>query len=127
MKELNLAITHYKILHTVFSLNQLSLFPNQEGVHKVLTGNDRNEYEDIRNIPTFGTLISYSSKKICHYILSLIRHAFLKNVYDEGTQEFYLQITKKGEDVLNLFLAKRKTSYRKTTKPIKLSIIRLEK
>lgn len=127
MKELKLAITHYKILHTVLSLNQLSLFPNQEGVHKVLTGNDRNEYEDIRNIPTFGTLISYSSKKICHYILSLIRHAFLKNVYDEGTQEFYLQITKKGEDVLNLFLAKRKTSYRKTTKPIKLSIIRLEK
>jgi len=127
MKELKLAITHYKILHTVFSLNQLSLFPNQEGVHKVLTGNDRNEYEDIRNIPTFGTLISYSSKKICHYILSLIRHAFLKNVYDEGTQEFYLQITKKGEDVLNLFLAMRKTSYRKTTKPIKLSIIRLEK
>ena len=127
MKELKLAITHYKILHTVLSLNQLSLFPNQEGVHKVLTGNDRNEYEDIRNIPTFGTLISYSSKKICHYILSLIRHAFLKNVYDEGTQEFYLQITKKGEDVLNLFLAKRNTSYRKTTKPIKLSIIRLEK
>ena len=127
MKELKLSITHYKVIHTVYSLNLLSLYPNQEGVHKILSGNDKNEIQEIRNIPTFGTLISYSSKKICHYVLSLIRYGFLKNVLDPKSEDLYLEVSQKGKDYLKVFLDNKKSPYHRTIKVIKPSIVKIEK
>ncbi len=127
MKELKLSITHYKVLHTVFSLNLLSLYPNQEGVYKILTGNDNNEIQEIRNLPTFGVLISYSSKKICHYVLSLIRYGFLKNVFDPKSEDLYLEVSGKGKEYLQIFLDKQKSPYRRIIKPIKPSIVKIVK
>ena len=127
MKELKLSITHYKVLHTVSSLNLLSLYPNQEGIHKILSGNDKNEIQEIRNIPTFGTLISYSSKKICHYVLSLIRYGFLKNVFDPRSEDLYLEVSEKGKDYLKLFLENKKSPYHRTIKMVKPCIVKIEK
>lgn len=127
MKELKLSITHYKVIHTVYSLNLLSLYPNQEGVHKILSGNDQNEMEEVRKIPTFGTLISYSSKKICHYVLSLIRYGFLNNVFDPKSEDLYLEVSEKGKDFLKAFLINKKSPYHRTFKAIKPSIVKIEK
>lgn len=127
MKELKLSITHYKVIHTVYSLNLLSLYPNQEGVHKILSGNDKNEIQEVRNIPTFGTLISYSSKKICHYVSSLVRYGFLKNVFDPKSEDLYLEVSVKGKDYLKVFLDNKKSPYRRTVKAFKPSIVKIEK
>lgn len=127
MKELKLSITHYKIIHTVYSLNLLSLYPNQNGVHKVLTGNDLNEDPMIRDVPTFGTLISYSSKKICHYVLALVRYGFLKNVFDPKSENLYLEVNEIGKEMLSVFLSKKKSPYHRTIKPWKPSIVKIEK
>ncbi|MFA7032922.1 MAG: hypothetical protein WC201_05125 [Bacilli bacterium] len=127
MKELTLSITHYKVLHTVASLNDLSLYPNQEGVYKILSGVIDDETKEATSIPTFGTLISYSSKKICHYILALSRYEYLKNIFDPQTEELYLEITPKGRHELELFLQKKKTPYSKTIRINKPTIIKITK
>ncbi|HNX16501.1 MAG TPA: RQC domain-containing protein [Bacilli bacterium] len=127
MKDLRLSITHFKIIHTVLSLNELSLYPNQEGVYKILSGQDENETKNLQNLPTYGTLISYSSKKICHYVLALLRHGFLKYIFDSKSENLYLEVTGKGKYNLDIFLAKRKSPYSRTFKASKPSIVKIIK
>ncbi|MFA6675584.1 MAG: hypothetical protein WCS49_01750 [Bacilli bacterium] len=127
MKELALSITHYKVLHTIASLNDLSLYPNQEGVYKILSGIRDNETKEASLIPTFGTLISYSSKKICHYVLALSRYEYLKNIFDPQTEELYLEVTPKGRRELELFLKKKRLPYSKTIRISKPTITKIIK
>ena len=41
-------------------------------------------YEEYQNLNTFGVLRSYSSKKICRFILALLRHGYLEKKYDKS-------------------------------------------
>lgn len=127
MKELKLSLTHYKVLHTVSLLNDLSLYPTQEGIYKILSGRVDDETKDLTSLPTFGVIISYSSKKICHYVLALLRYGYIKNVFDPITEELYLQIAPLGITSLNAFLAKRKWNYSKTKRVEKPSIVKITK
>ncbi len=126
MTELKLTITHYKILHTVQCLNDLKLYPKQEGVFKILSGVIDEETKPLKDIPTFGCLISYSSKKISRFILALLRHNYLKKIFDRKTNDLYLIITNEGSISLQKFIKRHKNPYSKANKKLETTIAKID-
>lgn len=125
MKELKLTITHQKILDTIRLLNVKQFFPNQEGVYKILSGIKDEETEQFLDLTTFGTLISYSSKKICRFILPLFRYGYIEKKFDRNTNDLYLAITFKGKEASELFHKKYKKPYPKANKILKKTIVKI--
>ena len=100
MRDLKLVITHYKILDTIYYLNQQDLYPLAEGVYKIVAGIIDEETINYRDIPTFSTLISFGSKKICRYLLALQKHQYIKKKFNLQTDNLYYQITELGIEEL---------------------------
>lgn len=125
MKELKLSITHYKILHTVKTLNDMKLYPKQEGVYKIVHGIIDEETESLQEAPTFGSLISYNSKKVSRYVLMLVRYGYLAKIFDRETKDLYLTLTGKGDVELFNYLQKHKGEYQKKKKQIKKTIVKI--
>ena len=113
MKQFALNQTYCKVLLTISELNKLSYYPLNEGVYKILAGINDEEVEPFANLVTFGTLTSYTSKKICHLTLMLFRHGYLGKIYDSKTKKLYLRVTEDGEKALEGFFLKRKKSFSK--------------
>lgn len=125
MKDLKLSITHYKVLHTVKALNDMKLYPKQEGVYKIVHGVIDEETEPLKDIPTFGSLISYNSKKVSRYILMLVRYGYLAKIFDRETKDLYLTLVEKGDIELFNYLKKHKGEYAKKKKEIKKTIVKI--
>ena len=113
MKQFALNQTYCKVLLTISELNKLSFYPLNEGVYKILAGINDEEVEPFADLVTFGTLTSYTSKKICHLTLMLFRHGYLGKIYDSKTKKLYLRVTEDGEKALEGFFLKRKKSFNK--------------
>lgn len=113
MKQFALNQTYCKVLLTISELNKLSFYPLNEGVYKILAGINDEEVEPFADLVTFGTLTSYTSKKICHLTLMLFRHGYLGKIYDSKTKKLYLRVTEDGEKALKGFFLKRKKSFSK--------------
>lgn len=96
-KELVLTTSHHKILLTISYLNNLHYYPLPEGVYRILIGDVADEIIVYKDCPTYGTLISFNSKKVSRYIMMLCRYNYLQKKFDPKTNELYLEITPKGE------------------------------
>ena len=127
MKKLKLNVTYYKILSTIYELNKLGFYPINEGVYKIVTGQKDDETLQFVNLPTYSTLISYTSKKICNLTLMLFRYKFLSKVFDRETNELYFKITQLGIDSLNLYLKGKKNPFSKKEILKKATIIKINK
>jgi len=127
MAQFKLIITHFKILSLVAALNKDKLFPNQEGVYKILSGTYDQETKVYKDLETFGVLTSYSSKKVCRFILALLRHGYLQKVYDEETDDLYLKITIPGIEELAKYNKKRKQPFVKATVNSRKTIVKIDK
>lgn len=121
-----LTVTHYKILETVFVLNKDSYFPLSSGINKILSGVDDKETEPFKELPTYGTLISLTNKKITRIVNILMRHNFLTQKYDDRDNSYYIAITNLGVSYLNDYLAKRKKPYPKKATNIKPTIVKID-
>ena len=111
MKEFALNQTYAKVLLTISELNKKSYYPLNEGLYKILTGIIDDETSQFVNIPSFGTLTSYSSKRICHLTLMLFRHGLIGKIFDAKTQKLYFRTTEIGEELLNDFYRKHRCSF----------------
>ena len=116
----NLSISHFKILSVVKELNEINKYPNSNAIRLILKGDNSEEIIAYSYFMFYGTLISYSKRKIGSLILFLVRHDYLTNVYDRNTDAYYFKITEKGEAALTSFyknhqdiVVKKKTSTRK--------------
>ena len=127
MKNLSLTITHYKLLDTVKLLNVEHLYPTALGVFKIVHGDIDKDTVNLVDSLTFGTLISYGSKKISRFLLALLRHGYLIKIYDRSSDELYLSITLKGKEELEQYHKKHKKGYIKKTKKFKSQIAKIEK
>lgn len=116
-----------KILRTVQILNSKDLYPLPLGIYKILSGSGEDEYLEYRNMPTYATLLSYSSKHVSRLIMMLCRNHYLEKVYDEKTNELYLKISGKGEMFLSQYDKKHKYSFIKKSANKKPTIIKIEK
>lgn len=128
-KEKNVYIletTDYKILETVSLLNSQGYYPLPEGVFKVLTGSEDDDVVSFKDLPTYKTLISYSSKKVSRYIVMLIRYKFLERIYDRKSDKLYLKLAPKGEMDLLKYRKKHKYSFQKKKVNKEPTIVKLD-
>ena len=116
---------YFKILHVVDNLNQNGDYPLPQGVYKILKGIVDEETKKYQDLETFGCLISYSSKKVSRYVTMLIRHEYLKKIYDPNTDDLYLQITPIGSRILNEYLKNRRSTFQKKNILKKKTIVHL--
>lgn len=120
-----LTITHYKILDTVLALNKKHLFPNNEGIYKIVSSFDDEETRKYSDLDTFGTLTSYSSKKISRLCIMLLRYKYLAYAFDPNTNSLFFQITEKGKVALYDFHKHHKGSYCHSKKKFKPTIVEI--
>ena len=124
-KELTLTTSHHKILLTVSYLNQNKYYPLSEGVYRILAGDVADDIIIFKDCPTYGTLISFNSKKVARYIMMLCRYGYLGKKYDERTNELYLEITPKGEMVSTKYFRRYQGSLKKKTPKGKPVIVKI--
>ena len=125
MKEFVLNQTYCKVLLTISRLNQKSFYPLNEGIYKVLAGVDDEEAFAFNDLETFGTLTSYSSKKICHLTLMLFRHDYIGKIFDPKSKKLYFRITEKGEKALADFLNKHHRVFVKKKAKVAQTIVKI--
>ena len=122
--ELEINITYIKILETVDNLNQMNAFPMVEGVKKILRGEEDFETLEYKDTSTFATLISLGNRTLCSDVKMLIRYGYLRNIYDEKSDKYYLSITLKGKETLEEYKSKHKVSYKKSKRKEKPTILK---
>ena len=125
-KEFTLTVTHFKILETVEYLNNLKYYPLAHGVRKILMGEKDDETLSFKECPTYGTLISYPSKKISRYVMMLQRYHYLNKKYDDVTDKLYLEISTLGILELLKYRKKHKQSYKKKITKKETTIVHID-
>ena len=125
-KELRLTVTHYKILETIEFLNKKGYYPLAHGVRKILMGEEDEETLLFKDAPTYGTLISYPSKKISRYVMMLQRYHYLAKKYDPVSDKLYLMISDLGTSSLLKYSKKHKVNYKKKNNPKEITIVHIE-
>jgi hypothetical protein len=125
MKQFELNQTYCKVLLTISELNKQSYYPLNEGIYKILVGIIDDEVMPFSNISSFGTLTSYSSKKICHLTLMLFRKGLIGKVFDPETKKLYLRTTDKGEEALKKYFAKHKKGFAKRKQKSAPTIVKI--
>ena len=121
-----LSITHLKILFAINELNSLDKYPTPKGVNNVLKGEKDEESSSYSSLKSYGTLLSYSGRKMCLCITNLVRRGFLTYIYDEVSDGMYLKLTEKGRVELSTY-QKKIPSLRKKSKVIKPEIVEIKK
>lgn len=124
MKELEITITHIKILETISSLNKKNMYPLSDGVYKIVAGIIDEETIPLMDLSTFGTLISFGSKKVCRYLLALKRYGYIKKIYSKSKDNLYYATTNLGEDILTSYHKKHKRPFVKKKRTIKETILK---
>lgn len=120
-----LTVSHFKILATVSELNAKQYYPTAKGVNRILGGSPDAETKQYQDITTYGTLISFPGRKLCSYILNMVRRGYLTYQFDEKTEGMYLKITIKGEEELEHFYKKHKNSFRQKTPIVHPEIVKI--
>ena len=123
--EFRLTVSHFKILETVKELNEINKYPTPKGVNNILMGKLDIETRQYIDIETFGTLISFPGRKLCSYILNMVRRNYLTYIYDKKSDGMYLAITEKGEEELYSFNKRHKTSFKRKTPHRKNEIVEI--
>ena len=125
MKTLDVTTSHIKILETIEYLNDRGYYPIQEGVYKIVTGVSDDEMKSFLNVPTFGTLISFGSKKVSRFILMLTRYGYLDKVYHPQSNELLIRITEFGRGELLSYRKKHKQAFKQKTVAKKTTIYKI--
>ena len=125
-KGLTLTTTHFKILETVEFLNAQKYYPLSHGVRKILMGEEDEETLLFKGCPTYGTLISYPSKKISRYVMMLQRYHYLAKKYDPVSDKLYLEISELGISSLLKYRKKHKLTYKKKKCLKEITIVKID-
>ena len=125
-KELVLTTSHHKILLTISYLNKMHLYPLSEGVFRILCGDVSDDIIIYKDCPTYGTLISFNSKKVSRYIMMLCRYGYLGKKYDEKSNELYLEVTPKGDIASKKYFKRYQGSLKKKTPKGKPVIVKID-
>lgn len=124
--EFKLTVSHYKILQTILDLNNIKKYPTAKGVNNILMGKLDVETRQYIDFQTFGTLISFPGRRLCSYILNMVRRGYLSYIYDKNTDAMYLRVTEKGEIEVSEFERKHKSSYKKKEAHRKAQIVEIK-
>ena len=124
--DFRLTISHYKILQTVNELNKVKKYPTAKGINNILQGKLDPETRKYIELKTFGTLLSYPGRRLCSYILNMVRRGYLSYIYDKSSDDMYLRLTEKGEVEVFNFERKHKNTYTKKEPHRKAQIVEIK-
>ena len=124
--EFRLTVSHYKILQTVNELNKVKKYPTAKGINNILQGKLDPETRKYIELKTFGTLLSYPGRRLCSYILNMVRRGYLSYIYDKVSDDMYLRLTEKGEIEVFNFERKHKNEYTKKEPHRKAQIVEIK-
>ena len=124
--EFKLTVSHYKILQTVYELNKVHKYPTAKGINNILQGKLDPETRNYIDLKTFGTLLSYPGRRLCSYILNMVRRGYLSYIYDKNSDDMYLRLTEKGEVEVFNYERKHKGSYTKKEPHRKAQIVEIK-
>lgn len=125
MKELEISITHIKILETISELNKRNMYPLSDGVYKIVAGIIDEETMKLMDISTFSTLVSFNSKKVCRYLLALKRYGYIKKIYNKEKDNLFYITTQKGEEEILRFHKRHKRPFIKKQRKFKETILKI--
>jgi len=126
MKEFKLNQTYFKALITIKALNDAHYYPLNEGIYKILVGIVDDETKPFIDIDTFGTLISFSSKKVCRLTMMLYRYGYIGRVFDINTKQLYFSLTDKGLHAAEVFLKRHKKPFARKSKNSSPTIVKID-
>ena len=125
MKEVKLNQTYYKVLITIKALNDLHYYPLNEGIYKILIGVVDEDTKQFVDLDCFGTLISFTSKKVCRLTMMLYRYGYLGRVFDTQTKKLYFSLTDKGIEATETFLRNHKKPFARRSKNVTPTIVKI--
>ena len=125
MKEVKLNQTYYKVLITIKALNDLHYYPLNEGIYKILVGVVDEDTKPFVDLDCFGTLISFTSKKVCRLTMMLYRYGYLGRVFDTQTKKLYFSLTDKGIEATETFLRNHKKPFARRNKNVTPTIVKI--
>ena len=125
MKEVKLNQTYYKVLITIKALNDLHYYPLNEGIYKILVGVVDEDTKPFVDLDCFGTLISFTSKKVCRLTMMLYRYGYLGRVFDTQTKKLYFSLTDKGIEATETFLRNHKKPFARRSKNVTPTIVKI--
>ena len=126
MKEVKLNQTYYKVLITIKALNDLHYYPLNEGIYKILVGVVDEDTKQFTDLDCFGTLISFTSKKVCRLTMMLYRYGYIGRIFDTQTKTLYFSLTDKGREVTESFLKNHKKPFARRSKNITPTIVKID-
>ena len=126
MKEVKLNQTYYKVLITIKALNDLHYYPLNEGIYKILVGVVDEETKQFVDLDCFGTLISFTSKKVCRLTMMLYPYGYLGRVFDTQTKKLYFSLTDKGIEATETFLRNHKKPFARRNKNVTPTIVKID-
>lgn len=101
--DIEINITLYKILLTIYELNSMNKYPSVKGVSNILKAHEDHETNEYMSLSTYGTLISIQSRKFASYVALLEKKGYLAYKHDKKTDRLYLYITPRGIDTVIKF------------------------
>jgi len=111
------------VLHTISILNDKDLYPNNDGIYKILIGLYDKETMNFINEKVFGSYNTYKSKRITCSINRLVKKDYINTIYDEKTKSMFYRLSFKGNELLkSLDIEKIKLR----TKKVKSSIVSIK-
>lgn len=126
MRQLRLNQTYYKVLLTLKLLNDSQYYPLNEGIYKILSGKVDDETRPFSAFPTFGTLSSFTSKKVSHLTLMLFRYGYIGKIFDSNSNQLFFRIFPSGEQFVDEFGKRHKLRFtNKRTENVK-TIVKIE-
>lgn len=125
MKEVKLNQTYYKVLVTIKALNDLHYYPLNEGIYKILVGVVDEDTKPFVDLDCFGTLISFTSKKVCRLTMMLYRYGYIGRIFDTQTKKLYFSLTDKGIEVTEAFLKTHKKPFARRNKNVTPTIVKI--
>ena len=126
MKEVKLNQTYYKVLITIKALNDLHYYPLNEGIYKILVGVVDEDTKPFVDLDCFGTLISFTSKKVCRLTMMLYRYGYIGRIFDTQTKKLYFSLTDKGVEATEEFLKTHKKPFARRNKNVAPTIVKID-
>ena len=126
MKEVKLNQTYYKVLITIKALNDLHYYPLNEGIYKILVGVVDEDTKPFVDLDCFGTLISFTSKKVCRLTMMLYRYGYIGRIFDTQTKKLYFSLTDKGIEVTEAFLKTHIKPFARRNKNVTPTIVKID-
>ena len=78
------------------------------------------------DLDCFGTLISFTSKKVCRLTMMLYRYGYLGRVFDTQTKKLYFSLTDKGIEATETFLRNHKKPFARRNKNVTPTIVKID-